>query len=141
MRAIGEARVARALARTHAKPIRSAQAGFPKTLAAPMESRGIAVGVAVNQAGLLPRWLGWVAILVGPLFLLQGFGLGGVIASFGLVLDRSALSSVPGRAAGPVARGSGGFARRHPACQRGTSPTVRRVLTPDGVVPPKPFEV
>jgi hypothetical protein len=28
-----------------------------------------------------------VSILVGILFFLQGFGLGGVIASFGLVLD------------------------------------------------------
>ena len=34
-----------------------------------------------------PRWLGWVSIVAGILLLLQGFGLGGVIASFGLVLD------------------------------------------------------
>jgi ABC-type multidrug transport system permease subunit len=36
---------------------------------------------------VLPRWLGWVSILVGILFFLQGFGLGGVIASFGLIPD------------------------------------------------------
>jgi hypothetical protein len=36
---------------------------------------------------VLPRWLGWIAILAGILLFLQGFGLGGVIASFGLVLD------------------------------------------------------
>jgi hypothetical protein len=41
----------------------------------------------VIKSGVLPRWLGWVSILVGILFFLQGFGLGGVIASFGLVLD------------------------------------------------------
>lgn len=35
----------------------------------------------------LPRWLGRVSILAGLFFFLQGFGLGGVIASFGLVLD------------------------------------------------------
>ena len=38
-------------------------------------------------SGILPRWLGWVSILAGILFFLQGFGLGGVIALFGLVLD------------------------------------------------------
>ena len=38
-------------------------------------------------SGVLPRWLGWVSILAGILFFLQAFGLGGVIASFGLVLD------------------------------------------------------
>ena len=46
-----------------------------------------AAGVLVIEHGVLPRWLGWVSILVGILFFLQGFGLGGVIASFGLVLD------------------------------------------------------
>jgi hypothetical protein len=43
--------------------------------------------VLVIEHGVLPRWLGWVSILAGILFFLQGFGLGGVIASFGLVLD------------------------------------------------------
>jgi hypothetical protein len=46
-----------------------------------------AAGLLVIRSGVLPRWLGWVSILAGILFFLQGFGLGGVIASFGLVLD------------------------------------------------------
>jgi hypothetical protein len=50
-----------------------------------------AAGVLVVGSGVLPRWLGWVSILAGILFFLQGFGLGGVIASFGLVLDGIAL--------------------------------------------------
>jgi len=47
----------------------------------------VAAGMLVIESGVLPRWLGWVSILAGILFFLQGFGLGGVIASFGLVLD------------------------------------------------------
>lgn len=47
----------------------------------------LAAGVIVLKSGVLPRWLGWVSILAGILLFLQGFGLGGVIASFGLVLD------------------------------------------------------
>ena len=46
-----------------------------------------AAGVLVIGSGVLPRWLGWASILAGILFFLQGFGLGGVISSFGLVLD------------------------------------------------------
>ena len=46
-----------------------------------------ATGLLVLRSGVLPRWLGWVSIFVGPFFFLQGFGLGGVIATFGLVLD------------------------------------------------------
>lgn len=46
-----------------------------------------AAGVLVLGSGVLPRWLGWAAIAAGVLFFLQGFGLGGVISSFGLVLD------------------------------------------------------
>src|SRR5271170_4137147 len=46
-----------------------------------------ATGALVLRSGVLPRWLGWVSILAGSLLFLQGFGLGGVIASFGLVLD------------------------------------------------------
>ena len=41
----------------------------------------------MTRSGVLPRWLGWIAIIAGILLFLQGFGLGGVIASFGLVLD------------------------------------------------------
>lgn len=47
----------------------------------------LAAGLLVIRSGVLPRWLGWVLILVGILFFFQGFGLGGVIATFGLVLD------------------------------------------------------
>jgi hypothetical protein len=47
----------------------------------------IAAGVLVIRGGSLPRWLGWVSIVAGILFVFQGFGLGGVIAMFGLVLD------------------------------------------------------
>ena len=39
------------------------------------------------SSGVLPRWLGWGSILAASMLFLQGFGLGGVIASFGLVLD------------------------------------------------------
>ena len=46
-----------------------------------------AAGVLVIRSGVLPRWLGWMLIAVGILFFLQGFGLGGVIHVFGLVLD------------------------------------------------------
>lgn len=38
-------------------------------------------------SGVALRWLRWALILAGIVFFLQGFGLGGVIASFGLVLD------------------------------------------------------
>jgi hypothetical protein len=47
----------------------------------------VAAGVLVIESGVLPRWLGWASILAGIMFFLQGFGLGGVIATFGLVLD------------------------------------------------------
>jgi hypothetical protein len=46
-----------------------------------------ATGLIVLKSGVLPRWLGWVSIVAGLMFFLQAFGLGGVIASFGLVLD------------------------------------------------------
>ena len=47
----------------------------------------LAAGLLVIRSGVLPRWLGWMLILVAILFFVQGFGLGGVIATFGLVLD------------------------------------------------------
>jgi hypothetical protein len=47
----------------------------------------VAAGRLVMGSGVLSRWLGWIAILAGILLFFQGFGLGGVIASFGLVLD------------------------------------------------------
>jgi hypothetical protein len=47
----------------------------------------VAAGVLVMRNGVLPRWLGRVSIVAGVCFFLQGFGLGGVIAGFGLVLD------------------------------------------------------
>ena len=47
----------------------------------------LGTGLLVLSGRALPRWLGWVAILSSPFFFLQGFGLGGVISSFGLVLD------------------------------------------------------
>jgi hypothetical protein len=47
----------------------------------------LGTGLLVLSGRGLPRWLGWVAILASPFFFLQGFGLGGVISSFGLTLD------------------------------------------------------
>jgi len=47
----------------------------------------VAVGALVIGSGVAPRWLSWALILAGIVFFLQGFGLGGVLASFGLVLD------------------------------------------------------
>jgi len=46
-----------------------------------------AAGVLVFRSGVLPRWLAWVSILVAILLFVQAFGLGGVMASFGLVVD------------------------------------------------------
>jgi hypothetical protein len=47
----------------------------------------ISAGVLLLPSGILPRWLAWMAVVSGILLFLQGFGLGGVIATFGLVLD------------------------------------------------------
>ena len=47
----------------------------------------VAAGVLVIRSRVLPRWLAWASIVAGALLFLQGFGLGGVISNFGLVLD------------------------------------------------------
>jgi hypothetical protein len=47
----------------------------------------LAAGLLALSNGLLPRWLGWVSVLTAPFLFLQGFGLGGVIGTFGLALD------------------------------------------------------
>jgi Domain of unknown function (DUF4386) len=47
----------------------------------------LAAGLLALRSGVLPRWLGRLAILVAALLFLQGFGLGGLIATYGLVLD------------------------------------------------------
>ena len=47
----------------------------------------LGTGLLVLATRVLPRWLGWVAIAASPFFFLQGFGLGGVVSSFGLTLD------------------------------------------------------
>jgi hypothetical protein len=47
----------------------------------------LAAGLLINQSRVLPRWLGWAAILASPCLFLQGFGLGGVIGTFGLIFD------------------------------------------------------
>ena len=47
----------------------------------------IAAGLLVIQSRVLPRWLAWIAVVSGTLLFLQGFGLGGVIGTYGLALD------------------------------------------------------
>ena len=47
----------------------------------------VGAGLIGLQTAVLPRWLCWISILTGCLLFLQGFGLGGVIATFGLALD------------------------------------------------------
>lgn len=47
----------------------------------------IAAGLLVIQSRVLPRWLAWVSVIGGALFFLQTFGLGGVIGTYGLVID------------------------------------------------------
>ena len=47
----------------------------------------LSAGGIVLRTRVLPRWLGWLSILVGIMFFLQGFGLGGVVSQFGLILD------------------------------------------------------
>ena len=47
----------------------------------------LAAGDLVLRGRLLPRWLGYVAIVAAVGLFVQGFGLGGVIGDFGLVVD------------------------------------------------------
>jgi hypothetical protein len=47
----------------------------------------IATGLLVLQSRVLPRWLAWISVIGGILLFLQAFGLGGVIGTYGLVLD------------------------------------------------------
>jgi hypothetical protein len=47
----------------------------------------LAAGLLAIRSRLLPGWLAWVAIVAAIFLFLQGFGLGGLIATFGLVLD------------------------------------------------------
>jgi hypothetical protein len=47
----------------------------------------VGAGLIGLGTAVLPRWLCWIAVLTGCLLFLQGFGLGGVIATFGLALD------------------------------------------------------
>jgi hypothetical protein len=47
----------------------------------------VAAGLLSLRSAALPRWLAWLGIVAGALLFLQGFGLGGVISTFGLVVD------------------------------------------------------
>jgi hypothetical protein len=44
-------------------------------------------GLLALRRAVLPRWLAWGAVVAAVFLFLQGFGLGGVIATFGLVFD------------------------------------------------------
>ena len=47
----------------------------------------IAAGLLLIRTRVLPEWLAWIAVTGGAFVFVQGFGLGGVIGSYGLVLD------------------------------------------------------
>lgn len=47
----------------------------------------VATGLLVLRSRVLPPWLGWISLAGGILLFLQGFGLGGIIGTYGLVLD------------------------------------------------------
>ena len=47
----------------------------------------IATGLLLIRSRVLPHWLAWIAITAGTFLFVQGFGLGGVIGTYGLVLD------------------------------------------------------
>jgi hypothetical protein len=46
-----------------------------------------ATGLLLIRIRVLPHWLAWIAITGGTFLFVQGFGLGGVIGGYGLVLD------------------------------------------------------
>jgi ABC-type multidrug transport system permease subunit len=47
----------------------------------------IATGLLFIRIKVLPHWLAWIAVTSGTFLFVQGFGLGGVIGTYGLVLD------------------------------------------------------
>jgi hypothetical protein len=47
----------------------------------------ISAGLLAIESRVLPRWLAWIAVASGTMLFLQGFGLGGVIGTYGLVID------------------------------------------------------
>jgi hypothetical protein len=47
----------------------------------------LGTGLLVLSTRVLRRWLGWIAVAASPFLLVQTFGLGGIIADFGLVFD------------------------------------------------------
>lgn len=47
----------------------------------------LATGILLLRTAVLPRWLAWTAAGTAPFLFAQTFGLGGVIGTFGLVLD------------------------------------------------------
>jgi hypothetical protein len=47
----------------------------------------LAAGLLILRGGILPRWLAQIAIAAGILLFVQAFGLGGVINTFGLIVD------------------------------------------------------
>ena len=47
----------------------------------------IAAGILLIRTRALPQWLAWIAVTGGLFLFVQGFGLGGVIGTYGLVLD------------------------------------------------------
>ena len=47
----------------------------------------IAAGLLLIRTRVLPQWLAWIAVTGGTFLFLQGFGLGGIIGTYGLVLD------------------------------------------------------
>jgi len=47
----------------------------------------IATGLLLIRIRVLPHWLAWIAVAGGTFLFVQGFGLGGIIGTYGLVLD------------------------------------------------------